>query len=408
MGIPTEVERMTEADIVPATDLDHGRVSPDHFRRVLGHFPTGVVVVTALDDHGDPIGMTIGSFTSVSLDPPLVAFLPTTRSRSFAALRAAGSVVINVLGASQEDVCRRFASPGADRFSGVGWHPASSGAPILDDVVAWIDAEFVEAYPAGDHVIALCAVRDLAIGSTDLPLLFFQGGYGRFTPSSLGVATAPDLVRLLRFVDVARPHMERLSAELELELTAQCFTADESVVMAGVGAPHAAVAPSRVGWRLPLVPPIGSVLMAWSTPSVVDAWLARLSPNSRVTEERVRASLAVIRARGYSVSGNFDEDLSAALDEWGESDVTTRRQMLGRFLDGMDGYDPPDLDSAGVHGLHHVAVPVMDDAGAPVMALNALHLRPGVGSAETDHVAAALTRTATAITADFSARRTGR
>ncbi len=400
---------MAEAETVLATQPGPGRVAPDHFRHVLGHFPTGVVVVTGLDERGQPIGMTIGSFTSVSLDPPLVAFLPTSRSRSFAALQAAGSVVINVLGAGQEDVCRRFAGPGDDRFSGIGWHPAADGgAPILDDVVAWIHADLVEVYPAGDHVIALCAVRELAIGSTDLPLLFFQGGYGRFTPSSLGIATAPDLVRLLRFVDVARPHMEQLSAELGLELTAQCFTEDESVVMAGVGAPRAAVAPARVGWRLPLVPPIGSVLMAWSAPAVVDAWLARLGGTSRLTEEHVRSSLAVIRARGYSVSGNFDRGLSAALDEWEESDPSTRRQMLGRFLDELDAYDPPDLDSAGVDGLHHVAVPVMDELGAPVMALNALHLRPGVGSAEAGRIAAALTRTAAAITADVTVQKAGR
>ena len=399
---------MAEAETIVVTEPGAGRVTPDHFRHVLGHVPTGVVVVTALDAGGKPIGMTIGSFTSVSLDPPLVAFLPTSRSRTFAALQQAQAMVINVLGADQEDVCRRFATAGEDRFSGIGWRPASSGAPILDGVVAWIHAELVESHPAGDHVIALCAVRELAIGSTDLPLLFFQGGYGRFTPSSLGVATAPDLVRLLRFVDIARPHMERLSAELELELTAQCFTEDESVVMAGVGAPHSHAAPSRVGWRLPLVPPIGSVLMAWSAPAVVDAWLARLGDTSRVTEEHVRTSLAVIRARGYSVSGNFDRGLSAALDRWEESDPATRRQMLGRFLDELDAYDPPDLDTAVVNGLHHVAVPVMDEIGAPVMALNALHIRPGTGSAEAERIAAALTRTASAITADVAARRAAR
>src|ERR1700722_6991549 len=123
------------------------------FRQVLGHYPTGVAVVTAVDGDGQPTGMAVGSFTSVSLDPPLVAFLPDRSSTSFPRIRSASSFCVNVLSAEQEHICRAFAAKGQDKFRGLSWRPAASGAPILDGVVAWIDCEFEAIYETGDHYI---------------------------------------------------------------------------------------------------------------------------------------------------------------------------------------------------------------------------------------------------------------
>ncbi|MET0521337.1 MAG: flavin reductase family protein, partial [Jiangellaceae bacterium] len=116
-------------------------ITAPRFRDVLGHFPTGVVVVTAMAPSGGPVGMAVGSFTSVSLDPPLVAFLPDRASSTFPHIRGAASFCINVLAADQEDVCRAFALRGADKFRDVSWSPSPSGTPVLDGVVAWIDCE---------------------------------------------------------------------------------------------------------------------------------------------------------------------------------------------------------------------------------------------------------------------------
>src|SRR5881628_1456257 len=85
------------------------------FRDVLGHFPTGVAVVTGLDPDGNPAGMAVGSFSSVSLDPPLVAFMPDRSSTSWPKFRDAGSFCVNILGAGQESVCRTFATRGGER-----------------------------------------------------------------------------------------------------------------------------------------------------------------------------------------------------------------------------------------------------------------------------------------------------
>ena len=149
------------------------------FRQVLGHFPTGVTVVTAAPPEG-PVGLAVGSFASVSLDPPLVAFFPDRGSSSWPKIEQAGAFCVNILAEDQEGVCRRFASKGDDKFAGLGWKPAASGAPVLDGVLAWIDCDIDEVLDAGDHFCVLGRVRDLEVAHDGAPLLFFRGGYGRF------------------------------------------------------------------------------------------------------------------------------------------------------------------------------------------------------------------------------------
>jgi flavin reductase (DIM6/NTAB) family NADH-FMN oxidoreductase RutF len=159
----------------PASDIDGAT-----FRRVLGHYPTGVCVVTAIAADGAPVGLAIGSFTSVSLDPPLVAFFPDRRSSSWPRIQAAGKFCANVLASDQEAVCRRFASKSADKFADISHRVSANGSPILDGVVAWIDCDLHAVHEAGDHDIALGRVKELEVESEAGPLLFFQGGYGEF------------------------------------------------------------------------------------------------------------------------------------------------------------------------------------------------------------------------------------
>jgi len=152
-------------------------VDPARFRQVLGHFPSGVTVVTALTVRG-PVGLSVGSFTSVSLDPPLVGFLPALSSSSWPLIRDTGSFCVNVLAEDQEDMARLFATRGADRFTGRGWRAAPhSGAPILDGVLAWVDCDVEGVSEAGDHHFVLGRVRRLGVTGEGRPLVFFRGGY---------------------------------------------------------------------------------------------------------------------------------------------------------------------------------------------------------------------------------------
>lgn len=152
------------------------------FRRVLGHYPTGVCVVTAIDPDGAASGMVVGSFTSVSLDPPLVAFLPDKSSTSWPRIERAGRFCVNVLASDQGDLCRRFASKGEDKFAGLAHRVSANGSPVLDGVVAWIDCTLDAVHEAGDHYIVLGRVHELDISRPDQPLLFFRGKYGNFVP----------------------------------------------------------------------------------------------------------------------------------------------------------------------------------------------------------------------------------
>jgi 3-hydroxy-9,10-secoandrosta-1,3,5(10)-triene-9,17-dione monooxygenase reductase component len=150
------------------------------FRRTLGHFPTGVTVVTAPGADG-PVGMAIGSFTSVSLDPPLVGFLPTQSSSTWAAIKESGSFCVNILAADQLELCGVMASRSETKFDGVEWAPAASGSPVLAGVVAYIDCTIDAVHPAGDHDVVIGRVDRLEVLNEEaLPMVFFKGQYGTF------------------------------------------------------------------------------------------------------------------------------------------------------------------------------------------------------------------------------------
>ena len=149
-------------------------------RDVLGHFATGVVVVTSRGADGAPLGFTCQSFASLSLDPPLVSFAPARTSSTWPRIREAGTFCVNVLAAEHRDLSIGFARSGAgiDKFAGVDWWPAPSGAPVLEGVSAWIDCTLWAEHDGGDHTIAVGRVHDLGADPARLPLLFYRGGYG--------------------------------------------------------------------------------------------------------------------------------------------------------------------------------------------------------------------------------------
>lgn len=157
-------------------------ISPETFRRILGHYPTGICVISTLDSRNMPIGMAVGSFSSASLDPPLIVFLPAKTPTTWPHIEQMGRFCVNVLGEHQEAVCRAFAKPGDDKFVAVSHRPSHAGLPILDGTAAWIDCDIDAVHEAGDHWIVLGRVTALDVNGPMRPLLFFKGGYGQFAP----------------------------------------------------------------------------------------------------------------------------------------------------------------------------------------------------------------------------------
>ncbi|MGY1640412.1 flavin reductase family protein [Geodermatophilus sp. SYSU D00703] len=165
------------SDAGPGTEGAVEVIDPKVMREVLGHFASGVTVVTAMAEDG-PIGFTCQSFSSLSLDPPLVLFAPARTSRTWPQLREIGRFCVNVLAEDQHDLSGAFARSGVDKFAGVHWRPSRQGQPVLDDVVAWIDCELWAEYDGGDHTLVAARVLDLGADEGRRPLLFHRGSYG--------------------------------------------------------------------------------------------------------------------------------------------------------------------------------------------------------------------------------------
>ena len=148
------------------------------FRDVLGRFATGVTVVTGLLD-GVPYGLTCQSFTSVSLDPPLVLFCPARTSRAWPLIQRSGHFCVNILAAGQVEVSRTRAGRGTDKVAGLDWSPSTAtGSPVLAGTLGFVDATISSVHEAGDHFVVVGRVLDLGARDADRPLLFFKGGYG--------------------------------------------------------------------------------------------------------------------------------------------------------------------------------------------------------------------------------------
>ena len=156
-------------------------VEAARFRRIMGHYPTGVTVVTAVDRDGTPVGLTANSVTSVSLDPPLVLVCVSEKSSSLSAILANGAFAVNILGAGAAATAVRFAEEKrTDRFHDVPFTVREGGGPVLEGAVAWMTCGLYRTFEAGDHVILVGKVNDGEAAGGD-PLVFLLGQYEDLT-----------------------------------------------------------------------------------------------------------------------------------------------------------------------------------------------------------------------------------
>jgi flavin-dependent trigonelline monooxygenase, reductase component len=155
-------------------------LSPESFRHALGHFLTGVTVVTTVGARGEPIGLTANAFTSVSLDPPLVLVCIARSAASFAAMEQADRYAVHILHQDQHELSRLFArsvAEGAKKFAGVGWHKSDGELPVLDDCLARLECTLRRRVELGDHVGYVGEVYAAASDRIAPPLAFFRGKY---------------------------------------------------------------------------------------------------------------------------------------------------------------------------------------------------------------------------------------
>lgn len=344
-------------------------IDPISFRQVLGQYPTGVCVITAAQHDGQPVGMVVGSFTSVSLNPPLVAFFPDRASSSWAKLSKSRRFCVNILSAEQEDVCRQLASKDPDKFAGIPHRATPTGSPIIEGVVAWIECDLHSVEEAGDHYIVLGLVNQLEIAAGGLPLLFFQGGYGRFTPFSLAASDTHGLLtEQLRIVDQARGEMERIAAEISARCTASARVGNDLVITASAGQSQREGLTTLVGQRFPFVPPTGAVFAAWLPADQSERWISERGDPARRNE--YRAALAAVRRRGYSVAllNEAQRAFAAKLDALAEGSVEAAPADLEELIRGL-AYDPAVLSSEAWATVRLISAPVFGATGHVDLAL---------------------------------------
>jgi flavin reductase (DIM6/NTAB) family NADH-FMN oxidoreductase RutF len=160
-------------------------VAPDVFASIMRSLPAGVAIVTTVDDHGEPRGLTTSAVCSVSAEPPLLLVCVDRSSRTLPTLRAAGAFAVNFMRADATALCARFASKARDKFAGVPWNAGTNGMPVLTrDATAWAECSITREIPAGDHVILLASVQAGMGGHPSTPaLVYYHRRYGYWAPT---------------------------------------------------------------------------------------------------------------------------------------------------------------------------------------------------------------------------------
>jgi flavin reductase (DIM6/NTAB) family NADH-FMN oxidoreductase RutF len=151
-----------------------------NFRNALGHYPTGVTVITALADNGAKVGLTVSSFTSVSLHPPLILFAVALRTQSAPVFQRGVRFIVNLLGAEQKDLAQHFARSHPDKFVGIAHTAGAGGVPVLEHCIGWMEAVVSDVHPSGDHLLIVGRVDRFAHYEEAEPLIWHRGQYKVF------------------------------------------------------------------------------------------------------------------------------------------------------------------------------------------------------------------------------------
>lgn len=378
----------------PARQID-GAV----FREVLGSYPTGVAIVTCIDEQGLPAGMVIGTFTSVSLDPPLIGYLPMKTSRTFGRMRGSSTFCVNILAADQESVCQHFASPQEDKFAGLAWHASPAGNPVLDGVVAWIDCNYASVTEVGDHYIVLGGVLDMALERDTAPLLFFQRGYGRFTPGPLVAVAERETIEAVQLAEIGRDEMESLALELQAECSLVAAVGGDVVYVATENRSPDFRLRSRLGLRVPCAPPLGPLFVGGPGAPGDAEWIKRMGRADQETIDAALAQLERVRERGWSIAlqgADEGESLEQMVALYSDRHRTPgqERRLLAAAKERAGLHEPAELPADVCYDLRHLSVPVHDTRGQVVLVLRLSALPPGATLAQVHQWLACLQQSA--------------
>jgi DNA-binding IclR family transcriptional regulator len=238
--------------------------------------------------------------------------------------------------------------------------------------VAWIDCTWESIIEAGDHYIAIGRVGSVDVVRPALPLLFFQGGYGRFSLPSLVAGSDPDLIHSIRLAESARDEIEAVAEEFAAECSVLAPVGEDSVFVA-LASRSSVPSNISLGFHVPLVPPIGSVFVSSLGSVAINAWLSRIPESDEETLATYIAKLERVRERGYSLSlrgSHSDRQMFAAARDYSSPTRLPEHERRFRTIIREQAHlYEPDIEPDGVYDLHSIVVPVPGPLGMVQIAL---------------------------------------
>lgn len=375
-------------------------------RKVLGNYPTGVSVITGIASDGEPIAMVVGTFTSVSLDPPLVGYLPMKDSSSFAKLSGASTFCVNILAADQEQLARSLSVKSqSNKLDSVAWTLSPGGAPILEGSVSWIECETASITDAGDHYFVLGTPVAFDTVRQVPPLIFFQGAFGEFQPSSFKPASQRSLIPVLKIMEHVQDSLDSISNELNLAAVAMSRV-EEDVIIIG-GSTSALWQPgSLIGRRMPYFPPFGSLFVIDGDERAQQSWVARLPGLTDENKQRIQVSLERVKERDWSIAfaHQMHPQLDSLVHQFASEPNTPalHRELVRVSTLFLEQYEPADEELDNGKGVRIIGVPIRDKAGKTVLQLSVLDIPEGKTRQELDAMIARLQEYAAQISKKIS------
>ncbi|MDH6194674.1 flavin reductase (DIM6/NTAB) family NADH-FMN oxidoreductase RutF/DNA-binding IclR family transcriptional regulator [Mycobacterium frederiksbergense] len=360
------------------------------FKEVTGHYPTGVAVVTGRAADGELLALVVGTFSSVSLAPPLVSFMPMKTSRTYERMRECTSLCINIVGGAQEREVMTIAQRWEKKFDGIEWFPSPSGDPVLADSVAWIDTKPYRTVEAGDHWIALCEVTAMAVTNPVTPLIFFQGGYGSFVCTSLMARMDHEILPAIHMAHSARADVEGLASRIGCEASVlTAISSDEMAVVLSATAPGLN-RESSLAQRVPMVPPIGDTYVFNLPSHEQDRWIAKLRNCDDEQAAVLRGRLDFVRQHGYLASFLPSEGASAYAEmreatrtfESGRMTPAQERQVRESIRQSRIDYRARTFADDEKYDVGSLVLPVRDHRGTYSLTLRLAHLPQRISGSE--------------------------
>lgn len=339
------------------------------FRNALGNYPTGVAVIAAEDARGEVESMVVGTFSSVSLEPPLISFMPRKESRTFQKLRDCRKFTVNVLAFDQAEICAAIARRDADVLADITWDDMDSGTVALPGVLATIDCTFGDVIEAGDHYIVLGEVHGFGARRTVAPLVFFQGTYGGFASRDVNTCNS-QLAETVSMVSTAMPELGGYASELEAEVSILARIGDDFFTV-GIAAHGDRL--EGLGQRHPVLPPLGEFFVAWNEEEQI-LWLNKIQdPEVRLMLD---GRLSRARERGWAVSlrnSYRNHEILAALESYREPFLAPvmQREIEATIKQADKYYEDQEMEAGKNYPVESIVVPIRHPEGEVTYVLRA-------------------------------------